>query len=160
MYSHHHTPLVKVAAVVTAARDPSMVDPFYWIRETLRFGRICAVKYPVSARTLPVIVSTAAGVAFLSITGSSQAPATPVPARTVVARREDASSKWDQVKVDPYDKAAVRMAKVKAQREAPRPGSAEWVRQLRESVAKKTRSEKLRDAGIALGEFVKGPPAK
>ena len=125
-------------------------SPFYWIGETLRFGRVCAVKYPIAAPLFPVVVCTALGFLSLEITngrnGSMDAAAASGASRKRVVR-------YDENRADPYAAVAPVEKKHKT-------WQAQYIQDMLDGLQHKTRKQKIEDAVDAMNHFMENPTEK
>ena len=121
-------------------------NPFYWMTETLRFGRICAHKYPVAGWTLPTIVSFAAGVAFMEYTNPSGKP-------IVVKAAPVRTWKHAENNGDPYAAASNQKPKEEKKHTT---WQAQYVQDMLDGLKHKTTDQKLDDAFYAMDQIFLG----
>ena len=119
-------------------------SPFYWITETLRFARVCAVKHPIAAPLVPVIACTALGFLSLEITnGRNGSTAAPTPTRAI---------RYDENRADPYAAAAAAPVEKKH-----KTWQAQYIQDMLDGLEHKTRTQKIEDAVDAMSHFIGRP---
>jgi hypothetical protein len=123
------------------------MDPFYWIHESLRFGRICAKKHPGLAWTLPTVVSFGVGLVFMEFTNPSSQTTITVP---TAAAKAPVAWKHGQQSVDPYDPQVVAAATAPKRHKT---WQAQYIQDMLDGLKHKTREEKLDDAFYALDQL-------
>ena len=120
-------------------------SPFYWISETLRFGRLCAAKHPIAAPLVPVVVCTALGFVSLQTTngrnGSMDTGANAAP-----------RVKHDEHRPDPYAAAPPPRKHATWQ--------AQYIQDMLDGLEHKTRAQKIEDAVDAMNHFMESPVNK
>jgi hypothetical protein len=126
------------------------ISPFYWITETLRFGRICARKYPVAGWTLPTVVSFGLGLGFMEITNPTSTQATVNKKVT-----SPTLGKYKSVSIDPYDPKERRLQEEK-RRNQHSTWQAQYVQDMLDGLKNKSTEEKLDDAFFALDQIFSG----
>lgn len=129
-------------------------NPFYWIHESLRFGRMCAVKYPIAAPLFPVVACTVLGFVSLEITNGRNGSLNGHPESPSVAAK--GVVQYDEAKPDPYS-AHAEASKSKKKHKT---WQAQYVQDMLDGLKHKTRKQKIEDAVDAMNHFMENPGKK